>query len=134
MHSQLRGDGGPGPPYRLQEFGQATWNAAQGATLTYDDARVGVASGQAHLDAGFYRPQWERATRAQQAYLRAMAADGAGPTQSADVASRLRKTPMSVGAFRDSLIKKGIIYAPHQGQVAYALPGMADFIYRQTRP
>jgi AAA ATPase domain len=123
-----------GHPYLLQECGQATWNAAEGATLTYDDARVGVVSGQAHLDAGFFRSQWERATRAQQAYLRAMAGDGAGPTQSADVASRLGKTPMSVGAFRDSLIKKDLIYAPHQGQVAYALPGMADFIFRQTRP
>ena len=123
-----------GHPYLLQEYGQATWNAAEGATLTYDDARVGVVSGQAHLDAGFYRSQWERATRAQQAYLRAMAVDRAGPTQSADVASRLGKTAMSVGAFRDSLIKKGLIYAPHQGQVAYALPGMAAFIFRQSRP
>lgn len=123
-----------GHPYFLQEYGQATWNAAEGATLTYDDARVGVASGQAHLDAGFYRPQWERATHAQQAYLKAMTRDGVGPSQSAAVASRLGKTPMSVGAFRDSLVKKGLIYAPHQGQVAYALPGVADFIFRQSRP
>jgi AAA ATPase domain len=123
-----------GHPYFLQEYGQATWNAAEGATLTYDDARVGVASGRAHLDAGFYRRQWERATHAQQAYLKAMTRDGVGPSQSADVASRLGRTPMCVGAFRDSLIKKGLIYAPHQGQVAYAVPGMADFIFRQFRP
>src|ERR1035437_5253996 len=42
-------------PYFLQEYGQATWNAAGGTTLTYDDARVGAVAGQAPLDAGFYR-------------------------------------------------------------------------------
>ena len=45
-----------GHPYLLHAYGQATWDAAEGATLTYDDARVGVVSGQAHLDAGFTDP------------------------------------------------------------------------------
>jgi hypothetical protein len=58
--------------------------------------------------------------------------DGDGPSQSADVADRLGKTPMSVGAFRDSLIKKSLIFVPRHGQVAYAIPGMADFITRQS--
>jgi hypothetical protein len=123
-----------GYPYFLQEYGQATWNAASGTTLTYDDARVGAASGQAHLDAGFYRARWERGTPGQRAYLEAMAHDGVGPSQSADVAARLGKTPTGVGPFRDSLIKKGLIYAPEHGQVAYTVPGMADFIARQSRP
>jgi hypothetical protein len=45
-----------GHPYLLQAYGQATWDAAGGTRLTYEDARVGVVSGQAHLDAGYYRP------------------------------------------------------------------------------
>ncbi len=122
-----------GYPYFLQEYGQATWDAAQGPTLTYDDARVGAASGQAHLDAGFYRTRWERAAPGQRAYLEAMANDGDGPSQSGEVASRLGKTPTGVGPIRDSLIKKGLIYAPEHGQVAYTVPGMAAFIARQPR-
>jgi hypothetical protein len=123
-----------GHPYLLQAYGQATWDAAEGATLTYDDARVGVVSGQAHLDAGFYRPQWERATRAQRAYLQAMALDACGQSHSGDIAARLGKTLTTTGSFRDSLIKKSLIYSPEQGTVAYATPGMADFIARQSRP
>jgi hypothetical protein len=122
-----------GHPYLLQEYGQATWEAAKGATLTFDDARVGVVSGQAHLDAGFYRSHWERATAAQRAYLTAMARDGAGPCQSADIGARLGKSLIGVGWLRDGLIKKGLIFAPVHGQVAYAAPGMADFIARQSR-
>jgi hypothetical protein len=45
-----------GHPYLLQGYGQATWDAAEGATLTYDDARVGVVSGRAHLHAGWPDP------------------------------------------------------------------------------
>ena len=123
-----------GYPYFLQEYGQATWNAAQDTTLTYDDARVGAASGQAHLDAGFYRARWERATPTQRAYLQAMAQDCDGPSSSGEVSARLGKTPTGVGPIRDSLIKKGLIYAPEHGQVAYTVPGMVDFIARQTRP
>ena len=123
-----------GYPYFLQEYGQATWNAAGGATLTYDDARVGAASGQAHLDAGFYRTRWERATPGQRAYLEAMAPDGDGPSRSSQVAARLGKNPTGVGPIRDTLIKKGLIYAPEHGLVAYTVPGMATFIARQARP
>jgi hypothetical protein len=123
-----------GYPYFLQEYGQATWDAAEGRTLTYDDARVGAASGQAHLDAGFYRTRWERAAPAQRAYLEAMAQERDGPSQSGEVAARLGKTPTGVGPIRDSLIKKGLIYAPEHGQVAYTVPGMAAFIARQSRP
>jgi outer membrane PBP1 activator LpoA protein len=122
-----------GHPYMLQAHGQATWDAAEGATLTYGDARVGVVSGQAHLDAGFYRPQWERATRAQQAYLQAMAVDACGHSQSGDIAARLGKTLTTTGSFRDSLIKKSLIYSTDQGTVAYASPEMGDFIARQSR-
>lgn len=122
-----------GYPYFLQEYGQATWDAAEGRTLTYDDARVGAASGQARLDAGFFRTRWERAALSQRAYLEAMAHDGDGPSQSGEVAARLGKTPTGVGPIRDSLIKKGLIYAPEHGQVAYTVPGMAAFIARQPR-
>jgi len=122
-----------GHPYFLQQCAQATWDVAMGPTLTFADARVGVVSGRAHLDAGFYRTHWERATLAQKAYLKAMARDGDGPSQSADVADRLGKTPMSVGSFRDTLIKKSLVFVPRHGQVAYAIPGMADFITRQSR-
>lgn len=121
-------------PYFLQEYGQATWNAAGGTTLTYNDARVGAVSGQAHLDAGFYRARWERAAPAQWAYLEAMAQDGEGPSQSGEVATRLGKTPTGVGPIRDSLIKKGLIYSPEHGQITYTVPGMADFIARQPQP
>jgi hypothetical protein len=49
------------------------------------------------------------------AYLKAMARDGAGPSQSGEIPARLGKTQVTAGAFRDSLIKKGRIFAPVHG-------------------
>jgi hypothetical protein len=123
-----------GYPYFLQEYGQATWNVADGPSLDLADARLGASVGQNHLDTGFYRSRWERATPAQRAYLRAMAPDGEGPSSSSEVARRLGKTPTKLGPARDALIKKGLIYAPEHGQIAFTVPRMADFIDRQLQP
>lgn len=120
-----------GHPYFLQEYGQATWNAATTDRLRLEDARVGAAQGQAHLDRGFYRSRWERATPQQRDYLRAMAEDGAGPSQSSAVAARLGRTPTALGPARDALIKKGLIYSPEHGQIAFTVPRMNEFIARQ---
>lgn len=96
------------------------------------DARVGVAAGLHVLDNGFFRSRWDRATRAEQEYLRAMAVDGGAPAATGELASRLGRTQPSLGPARASLIGKGLIYAPEHGVVAFTVPRMADFIARQS--
>lgn len=123
-----------GYPYFIQQFGQDTWNAAPGPGLTMNDALVGAARGRAALDTGFFRARWDRATRAEQRYLRAMAVDGDGGSSSGEVASRLGGATNSFGPARANLIAKGLIYAPEHGIVAFTVPGMADFIRRQPEP
>ncbi|WP_211882356.1 ATP-binding protein [Pseudarthrobacter albicanus] len=120
-----------GYPYFLQQFGQDTWNAAAGPRITYDDARVGAANGRAALDSGFFRARWDRATRAEQGYLRAMAEDGDNGSSSGEIAARLGRSAASLGPIRASLIGKGLVYAPEHGVIAFTVPGMAGFIARQ---
>lgn len=123
-----------GYPYFLQQFGQETWNAAAGPGLTLVDARVGAAHGQLALDTGFFRARWERATRAEQKYLRAMSEDGDAGSTTAGVAARLGGSQRSYGPTRGKLINKGLIYAPEHGVVAFTVPTMAEFIARQPAP
>jgi len=120
-----------GHPYFLQQFGQDTWNDAPGPGITLADARVGAANGRAALDSGFFRARWDRATRAEQRYLRAMADDRDAGSASGEVAERLGRSINSFGPVRASLISKGLIYAPEHGVVAFTVPGMAGFIQRQ---
>lgn len=120
-----------GYPYFLQQLGQDTWNLAQGSPITLADARAGAERGRAALDNGFFRVRWDRATRAEQRYLRAMSLDGDSGSPSGVVAERVGKKVTALGPVRASLIGKGLIYAPEHGVVAHTVPGMAAFISRQ---
>lgn len=120
-----------GYPYFLQQYGQETWNAAPASPISLADARVGAASGRAALDEGFFRAGWDRATRTEKRYLRALAAEGEEGADSSAVAGRLGRHPRSLSPARASLIGKGLIYAPERGVLAFTGPGMADFIRRQ---
>lgn len=121
-----------GYPYFLQQFGQDTWNVAEQSPISLADARVGAERGRAALDTGFFRVRWDRATRGEQQYLRAMAQDGDRPSASGEVAVRLNRRQTSLGPVRANLISKGLIYAPEHGMVQFTVPGMADFINRQV--
>ena len=129
--AQLLVEESAGYPYFIQQFGQDTWNEAPGPTITYNDARVGAAKGRAALDSGFFRARWDRATRGEQTYMRAMAKDADNGSPSGEIAMRLHRAPASLGPSRANLIAKGLIYAPEHGVVAFTVPGMAGFILRQ---
>jgi hypothetical protein len=120
-----------GYPYFIQQFGQSTWNDAAESPITRADAERGVKVGFQHLDKGFFRARWDRATPAEREYLSAMAVDGDGPSASGEVARRIGKKPTSLGPARANLINKGIIYAPEHGQIAFTVPGMSKFIERR---
>ena len=122
-------DASGGYPYLLQQFGQTTWNAAAASPIGIADALDGIRLGRGLLDEGFFRARWDRATPAERDYLTAMAADGDGPSSSGEVARRLGRRIASLGPVRANLIAKGLA-SPEHGQIAFTVPGMADFIAR----
>lgn len=118
-------------PYFIQQFGQESWNAASGSSITLVDAKIGVASGQNQLDNGFFRARWDQTTVAEKRYLKAMCPQGDTGIGSGEVAVRLGKSINGCGPTRAKLIHKGLIYAPDHGIVAFTVPGMHGFIMRQ---
>lgn len=120
-----------GYPYFLQVFGHELWQAAQQSPFTLADAEDAVESGHASLDAGFYSSRWLRATEAEKRYLVAIASSGTDTPRTAALAATLGSTPQSMAPHRDSCIRKGLIWSPARGVVAFTVPGMADFIRRQ---
>jgi hypothetical protein len=122
-----------GYPYFLQTAGRSIWNLAKGSPIDSEDADAGLVAAREEIDVGLYLSRWSRATAAQRRMMRAMAAhlDGAHVAV-ADLAREMgmrRSTDLSVS--RDQLIKKGLVYAPDRGVLAFTVPGMADFIQRQ---
>jgi hypothetical protein len=119
-----------GYPYFLQEWGYQAWNSAPKSPITLrviDDATPLVVS---RLDQNFFRVRYDRLTRSERKYLRAMAELGAGPYRTGDIADVLGVKQTSLGPVRAKLIKKGMIYSPAYGDMAFTVPLFDDFIKR----
>ena len=72
-----------------------------------------------------------RASRAELAYLSAMAQLGSGPYRSGEIAARLgRPGPESVAPTRARLIAKGLIYSPSYGLNEFTVPQFDAFLRR----
>jgi hypothetical protein len=84
----------------------------------------------AALDESFFRVRFDRLTPAEKRYLRAMAALGAGPHRSGDIAHELGVKTTSTGPVRASLISKGMIYSPAHGDTAFTVPLFDQFMRR----
>lgn len=78
-------------------------------------------------------PRWERATPAQRKLLTGMAKlQGDNAVEVGELANHLGKSRTSdLSVARQELIKKGLVYAPVRGLVAFTVPGMADFVLNQ---
>lgn len=120
-----------GYPYFLQEFGKQAWNVSPGPVIRRSDVDAAAALAQDDLDHGFFRARIDRTPDADRDYLRAMAAlGGPGPYRSGDVSRAMGKTTSQTGPVRDNVIKRGLVFAPRHGEVAFTVPMFDSFVRR----
>jgi hypothetical protein len=117
-------------PYFLQEWGKHAWNMAQRDPIDVADVQMADARVQLELDEGFFRVRFDRCTPSERLYLRAMAEFDASLVRSGDVASKLGKAPNQTAPVRASLIRKGMVYSPAHGDVAYTVPLFGGYMRR----
>ena len=117
-------------PYFLQQWSFQAWNVAAASPITAADVRAATPTAIAALDSGFFRMRFDRLTPKERQYLRAMAETGEVPQKSAEVAARLQRSTNACGPVRDNLIRKGMIYSPEHGKVAFTVPLFGDFMRR----
>lgn len=123
-----------GYPYFLQEFGKQAWDRADGPdVITAADVDAAVPAAIDDLDTGFFLIRWDRATKAEQKYLIAMASLGKGPYRSGSVAAEMGKDTTGVGTLRHKLKEKGLCYAPRYGEIDFTVPLFDDFVRRRLR-
>jgi len=124
-------DAADGYPYFIQAYGKVTWDTAPTTPITTEDVKVAAPDAEAELAVGFFGSRYERATPAEREYMRAMALLGDGPVATAEVATSLGRRPSSLSPARDSLIKKGLVYAAERGSVAFTVPHFGHFLRSQ---
>jgi hypothetical protein len=120
-----------GYPYFLQEYGKHVWAVASGSPIGLEDVERAHELVQLELDESFFRVRIGRVSKAELAYLVAMAHLGAGPYRSGEIAVELgRPGPESVAPTRARLIEKGLVYSPAYGFNEFTVPQFDAFIRR----
>ncbi|MDD4464977.1 MAG: ATP-binding protein [Desulfobacterales bacterium] len=119
-----------GYPYFLQEWGYQAWNQAATSPITLQVVRETSTLVARRLDTNFFRVRFDRLTPAEKLFLRAMSELGIGPYRTGDVAEKLGVQIGKIGPRRAGLIKKGMIYSPSYGDLAFTVPLFDEFMRR----
>jgi hypothetical protein len=119
-----------GYPYFIQEFGRVAWNESERSPIGLGTVKVVRDTVRERLADDFYGRRLNLGTETEQRYLAAMASLGdQGPYRSADVSAAYgAKSTTRTSLQRDGLIKKGLVWSPRRGLVAFTVPRFAEFI------
>lgn len=119
-----------GYPYFIQEWGYQTWNLAETSPIELAVVQSAAETVVRRLDQNFFRVRFDRLTPGEKNFLRAMAELGPGASRSGDIATCLGVKVNSIGPVRAKLIKKGMIYSPAYGDIAFTVPLFDEFMKR----
>jgi len=119
-----------GYPYFLQEWGYKTWNKAQSNPITYLTVNLATQEVIEQLDNNFFRVRFDRLTPGERVFLRTMADLGEGPYKAGDIADKCDVKVSALSSTRANLIKKGMIYSPSYGYIAFTVPLFDQFMRR----
>lgn len=119
-----------GYPYFIQEWGYQMWNLAVTSPIELELVQSAAEAVVRRLDQNFFRVRFDRLTPGEKNFLRAMAQLGSGTIRSGDIANCLGVKVNSIGPVRSKLIKKGMIYSPAYGDIAFTVPLFDEFMKR----
>jgi type II secretory pathway predicted ATPase ExeA len=122
-----------GYPYFLQEWGYRAWNLAPENRIDVEVAREATLLSMRELDHQFFRVRFDRVTPGEREYMRALAELGESVHRSGEVADLIGKTTNQLGPVRDALIRKGMVYSPAHGDIAFTVP-LFDQFMKRTMP
>ncbi len=119
-----------GYPYFLQEWGYQAWNHAEASPITRRIVQETTSLVEQRLDENFFRVRFNRLTPREKTFLRAMAQLGTGPYRTSDIADVLGVKITTLGPLRANLIKKGMVYSPAHGDMAFTVPLFDEYMRR----
>lgn len=122
-----------GYPFFIQELAFNTWNCSSTNRLTLEDVNQAYPITLKNLDESFFRVRFDRLTPREVKFVRTMASLGDGPYAIEDLLEALNWTSNKLSPIRSALIKKGMLYSPHHGKLAFTVPLFADYVNRDVQ-
>lgn len=119
-----------GYPYFIQEWGYQAWKHAQASPITLQAVRDASEAVIQRLDKNFFRVRFDRLVPSEKHFLRAMAELGASSYRTGELAALLQMKITALAPLRGKLMKKGMIYSPAHGEIAFTVPLFNEFMLR----
>ena len=121
-----------GYPYFIQEWGSQLWNFIEREPITLGDVNKVRSAVLYSLDSNFFQVRMERVTAAEREFIRAMASvvSEGGECGIAEVIRTMGVSQGAIAQRRASLIRKGMIYSPAHGSLAFTVPLFNEYIKR----
>lgn len=119
-----------GYPYFLQEWGYQSWNFAKTSPIALGDVHSASERVIQRLDKNFFRVRFDRLVPSEKNFLRAMAELGPGPYRTGDIVAILHSKNSLIAPVRAKLIKKGMLFSPCHGELAFTVPLFDKFMIR----
>ena len=122
-----------GYPFFLQECGYQVWQHAKRSPIVVDDVVAILPQVIDSLDRSFFEVRFDRVSAVEKKFLMAMAqGEPEKPQSIVDIAERMGRSANSLSMMRRSLIKKGMIFSPSLGMVAYTVPMFGAYMMRMS--
>lgn len=119
-----------GYPYFIQEWGYKAWNRSPSSIITCSIVESATKEVIEQLDHNFFRVRFDRLTAKERIFLRTMAELGEGPYKAGDIAEKCQVMVSALSSTRANLMKKGMIYSPSYGYIAFTVPLFDKFMRR----
>lgn len=120
-----------GFPFMLQLLGYRAWRMhPDDAFLSVDDVRAGAQRAQRELEDRIFDVTYAELSRADRAFLAAMAQDGK-TSRRIDLMERLGKPSGHISTYKKRLVQSGVIGETLDGDFYFALPGFKEYVERR---
>lgn len=121
-----------GYPYMMQLAGYRSWEHATGGAITDIDAEWGIEVAREEMDHRILAVTYDSLSPKDQVFLEAMSRDSSTSLQ-ADIAKRMGVTSGYASEYKRRLIEQGVIEERARGVLAFAIPGMRDYVLRMKQ-
>lgn len=119
-----------GYPYMMQLAGYRSWERSSGGIITKEAAASGIAAAAKEIDYRILGVTFRALSPRERDFLAAMAQDKE-PVRQATIAKRMGVTGGYVSEYKRRLLEQGVIEEVSRGEVAFALPGLRDYVLRE---
>lgn len=124
-----------GHPYLMQLVGYYMWQSARRRhvqTVGPEDVERAEEDARLAFCDAVCAPTYKSLSRAQRAFVEAMAPDWPGPASTLDVAVRAGKSKPWAYKYRESLIRSGVIVSYGQGELEFAIPFFGEYLQERA--